>query len=187
MYRVDRVLAIVVGSLALAACSSSSEFLNLSALKSGPIMDTVRFESEPPGAEAKVSSGQSCKTPCALALPSEQPVTVTYTLAGYQPETDQLEVITSPGEPPHLRPNPVLAELTAAPPPPKPTKKPARKHPAHKPVASKPAAKPAPQAAAKPAPRTASAPAPAAIVAPEPAAPAAASPWPAPPPPAQQR
>jgi hypothetical protein len=142
-------------------------------------MDTVRFESEPPGAEAKVSSGQSCKTPCALALPTEQPVTVTYTLAGYQPESDQLEVISSPGEAPHLRPNPVIAELTVAPPPPKPAKKPARKRPAHKPVASKPAAKPAP--------RTASAPAPAAIVAPEPAAPAAASPWPAPPPPAQQR
>lgn len=183
MYRVDRVLAIVVGSLALAACSSSSEFLNLSALKSGPVMDTVRFESEPPGAEAKVSSGQSCKTPCALALPTEQPVTVTYTLAGYQPESDQLEVISSPGEPPHLRPNPVVAELTVAPPPPKPAKKPARKHPAHKPVASKPASKPAPKMAAKPAPRTASAPAPAAIVAPEPAAPAAASPWPAAPPP----
>jgi hypothetical protein len=178
-----RVLAIVAGSLALAACSSTSEFMNLDALKPGPVMDTVRFESEPPGAEAKVSNGQSCKTPCALALPTEQPLTVTYTLPGYQPESDQLEVIASPGEGPRLRPNPVVAELTAAAPPPKPAKKPARKRPARKPPAKKPAAsKPAPRAAAPaaaPAPTTAAAP---------PPAPAAGSPWPAPPPPpAQQR
>lgn len=170
-----RVVAIVAGSLALAACSSTSELVNLDVLKPGPVMDTVRFESEPPGAEAKVSNGQTCKTPCALALPTDQPLTVTYTLAGYQPETDQLEAITSPGEPPRLRPNPVMAELTPAPPPPKPQK------PAHRRAAKKPAA------AAKPAakPRAAApAPAPAAAAAPAPA-PAAASPWPAPPPPQQ--
>lgn len=170
-----RVVAIVAGSLALAACSSTSELINLDALKPGPVMDTVRFESEPPGADAKVSSGQTCKTPCALALPTNQPLTVTYSLAGYQPETEQLEAITTPGEPPRLRPNPVIAELTAAPPPPKP-KKPIHRRAAKKPVAQKPA--PKPRAAAP-------APAPAASAAPA-AAPAAASPWPAPPPPPRQ-
>jgi hypothetical protein len=169
-----RVMAIIGGALALAACSSNSEFLNLDALKPGPVMDTVRFESQPPGAEAKASSGQTCRTPCALALPSDAPLTVTFTLDGYQPESDQLEVINMTGSPPQLRPNPVLAELTPAPPPAKPVKK---RRVRRKPVAKKPA--PKKPAAAKPA-AAAHAPAPAA------AAPApAASPWPSAPPPPQ--
>lgn len=169
-----RVITIIGGALALAACSSNTEFLNLDALKPGPVMDTVRFESEPPGAEAKTSNGQTCRTPCALALPTDAPLTVTFTLDGYQPESDQLEVINTSGSPPQLRPNPVLAELTPAPPPPKPVKKkPVRR----KPVAKKPAAKK--PVARKPA-AVAPAPAPAA------AAPApAASPWPSAPPPPQ--
>lgn len=172
-----RVIAIVGGALALAACSSTPDWMSLDGLKPGPVMDTVRFESEPPGADVKTASGQTCKTPCALALPSDAPQTVTFTLTGYLPETDQLEVISTPGSTPQLRPNPVLAELQPAPPPPKPVKKPARrarpaaKKPA-KPAAAKPAAKPAAQAPA-PAP-TAAAPA------------AAGSPWPSAPPPQQR-
>src|SRR6185437_5904429 len=50
-------------------------------------------------------------------LPSDAPQTVTFTLTGYLPETDQLEVISTPGSTPQLRPNPVLAELQPAPPP----------------------------------------------------------------------
>jgi hypothetical protein len=172
-----RVIAIVGGALALAACSStSSDWLSLDGLKPGPVMDTVRFESEPSGADVKASNGQSCKTPCALALPADAPQSVTFTLNGFEPETDQLEVINTPGSPPSLRPNPVLAELSPAPPPPKPAKKPVR-HRAAKPTAKPAAKKPAPKPAA-----TAPAPAPAA------AAPAGqpASPWPAPPPPQQQ-
>jgi hypothetical protein len=163
-----RVIAIVGGALALAACSSTPDWMSLDGLKPGPVMDTVRFESEPPGADVKTASGQTCKTPCALALPSDAPQTVTFTLNGYLPETDQLEVISTTGSAPQLRPNPVLAELQPAPPPPKPVKKPARRKPAaKKPAAAKPAA--AKPMAAKPA---AAAPAPAA------AAPAASSPWP---------
>ena len=162
-----RVIAIVGGALALAACSSTPDWMSLDGLKPGPVMDTVRFESEPPGADVKTASGQTCKTPCALALPSDAPQTVTFTLNGYLPETDQLEVIATPGSTPQLRPNPVLAELQPAPPPPKPVKKPARRA---KPAAKKPAA--AKPAAPKPA---AAAPAPA----PTAAAPAqAGSPWP---------
>lgn len=167
-----RVIAIVVGALALAACSSTPDWMSLDGLKPGPSMDTVRFESEPPGADAKTSNGQTCRTPCALALPTEAPLTVTFTLNGYLPETDQLEVINTPGSPPQLRPNPVLAELSAAPPPPKPVKKKAVRR------AAKPAAKPAAKKPAAPKP-AAQAPAPA----PAPAAPAtqsqSTSPWPA--------
>ncbi|MFZ0402941.1 MAG: hypothetical protein WAL03_17875 [Pseudolabrys sp.] len=158
-----RVFAIVGGALALAACSSSSDWMNLDALKPGPSLDTVSLESEPPGAEAKASNGQSCRTPCALALPVDAASSVTFTLNGYQPETERLEVIQTTGEPTRLRPNPVVVELSPAAPP----------------SAKKPAKKPPPKRAAQVRP----APAPAPMT----AAPAQAqSPWPTNPPPARQ-
>jgi len=156
-----RVFAVIGSVFALAACSSSSDWMNLDALKPGPSLDTVSLESEPPGAEAKASNGQTCRTPCALALPVDAASSVTFTLNGYQPETEKLEAITSTGEPPRLRPNPVVVELTPA--GPAVAKKPAPK----KLVAKKPAARPKPAAAAAPAPS------------PMTAAPAqASSPWP---------
>ena len=145
-----RVLTIAVGALALAACSSTSDWMSLDALKPAPLVDTVRFESEPPGAEVKTSNGQTCRTPCALALPVDAPLTVTFTLNGYQPESETLEPISASSGTPELRPNPVLVQLTAAPPPPPPVKKPARK-----PAPKKPAAKPATTSAPAPAPMTA--------------------------------
>jgi hypothetical protein len=179
-----RVVAIIGGALALASCASSDSSL-MDAFKPAPVMDTVRFESEPPGAEAKASSGQTCTTPCALALPTTAPLTVTFSLNGYQQETENLEVVNNTGSPPQLRPNPVSAELAAAAPPAKP-KKPAshvRKPAAKKPVAKKPAA-PQPAAAA-PAPAAAQqAPAPAAVPAPEQQQ--APSPWPSAPAPQQR-
>jgi len=125
------------------------------------MLDTVSFESEPPGAEAKTSSGQTCRTPCSLALPVESPLTVTFTLNGYAPEAEKLEMIQATGEPPRFGPNPVVVELTPA--QPRATKKPAAKKPATK----------KPAAAAAPAPMTAA-----------PAQPA--SPWPTSAPPVRQ-
>jgi hypothetical protein len=161
-----RVLAIVGGALALTACSSSPDWMSF---KSGPMLDTVSFESEPPGAEAKASNGQTCRTPCSLALPVESPLTVTFTLNGYTPASEQLDTIRQTGEPPRFGTNPVVVELTPAPPPSRTTKKPATK----KPAAKKSAARPQPAAAA---------------AGPMTAAPAqSASPWPtSPPPPVRQ-
>jgi hypothetical protein len=162
-----RVLAIIGGALALAACSSTPDWMNMDGLKPGPSLDTVSFESEPPGAEAKASNGQTCRTPCSLALPIDAASSVTFTLSGYLPETERLEAITATGEPPRLRPNPVVVELTPGSPPV------AKKPPAKKPAAKKPATRPKPAAAAAPAPAA--------------AAPAqAAAPWPTNPPPARQ-
>jgi hypothetical protein len=165
-----RVIAISVGALLLAGCSSSSSFLD--GLKPGPSVDNVRFESEPPGADVKAPNGQTCKTPCALSLPTDGPMTVTFSLNGYQPEQETIEPVDQAGSPPQFRPNPVMVELTAAPPAPKPKAKP-RRPAAKKPAAAKPAA--AKPAAAAPA----SAAAPAATPAPA-QQPAGASPWPAP-------
>jgi hypothetical protein len=164
-----RVLAIVGGALALAGCSSAPDWMNLNALKPGPTLDTVSLESEPPGAEAKASNGQTCRTPCALALPVDAASSVTFTLNGYLPDSEKLDAVQETGEPPRLKPNPVVVELTPAPPPTKPAKKPAKK-----PTAKKPVARPKPTAAATPAPATAAAPA------------QAASPWPTTPPPVRQ-
>ena len=158
-----RVIAVLGGGLALAACSSTPDWMNVDALKSSPMMDTVRFESEPPGAEAKTSNGQTCSTPCALALPVNAPLTVTFTLNGYQPETESVEPISITGSPTQLRPNPVTVELLPAAPPPKPVKKPAPKKKAapKKKTAIKPAASPTPAAApVSPAPAEQQAPAP---------------------------
>jgi hypothetical protein len=107
--------------------------MSLDALKPAPTMDTVRFESEPAGAEARTSSGQTCRTPCALALPVNTPLTVTFTLTGYQPAMQNIEPSTASNGTAELKPNPVQVELVPTPPPPKPVK------PAKKPVAKKPA------------------------------------------------
>jgi len=158
-----RVLVIAGGALALAACSSSPDWLSFG---SGPMLDTVSFESEPPGAEAKTSNGQTCRTPCSLALPVESPLTVTFTLNGYAPESEKLEMIRATGEPPRFGPNPVVVELTPAAQQPRPA---AKKPPAKKPATKRPAAAAAPP----PAPITAA-----------PAQPA--SPWPTSAPPVRQ-
>jgi hypothetical protein len=166
-----RFIAIVGGGLALAACSSTPDWLSLDALKPAPVMDTVRFESTPPGAEAKTSNGQTCRTPCALALPTNGPLTVTFSLNGYLPDSETLDLVSLTGSQTQLQPNPVVVELSPAPPPPKPVKKPA---PKKKISAAKPAAAAKPTTAAKPA---------AASTAAAPAQQQSASPWPAAPPP----
>jgi hypothetical protein len=166
-----RVLVFVGGALALAACSSTPDWLSLDALKPAPVMDTVRFESEPPGAEAKTSTGQTCRTPCALALSVNSPLTVTFTLNGYLPESESVEPIAVTGGPAQLRPNPVMVELSPAPPG---SQKPAAKKP---PAPKKPAAKQAAKPAVKPK-TTATQPAPAPMTA-APSQQPAAAPWPA--------
>jgi hypothetical protein len=164
-----RVIAIVIGGLALAACSSAPDWMSLDALKPAPVKDTVRFESEPPGAEAKISDGQTCRTPCALAVSTGGPVTVTFALNGYQPDSETIEPISNNNGFAEMRPNPVQVELTPA--APQPTK------PVKKPVAKKKTT------AAKPKPKTSAAPAPGTPPAQQQAAPA---PWPSNPPPARQ-
>ena len=149
--------------------------MNLDALKPAPVMDTVRFELTPPGADAKTSNGQTCRTPCALALPTTGPLTVTFSLNGYLPDSEDIDPVSSGSGVPEFHPNPVQVELMPAPPPPKPVKKPLR---AKKTSTAKPTVKPK----AKPKASTAPAPAPAAAA---PTPQQAPAPWPAAPPPRQ--
>jgi PEGA domain len=100
--------------------------------KGSPATETLRVESEPPGADARTTQGQSCRTPCELTVPSGGEFGVSFALNGYQPQTVQVRTEGTPGSAysetgsvARLQPNPVYAELQPVKPPPK--KAPARK------------------------------------------------------------
>lgn len=153
-----KVLAIAACGFALAACSSSGEMM-----KTATPTVPLQFESEPAGAEVKTSGGQTCKTPCALAVPAAD-FMATYSMTGFQPQTVNVKLkppedlrtdseFGSEANQPRFDPSPVYAELVKAPP-----KRPAPR----KPRVAKPAAEPQPSAAAPraPAPMQPTAPAP---------------------------
>jgi hypothetical protein len=85
----DRLLLPNLGLVALglaaplAACSSMPD----SIMASAPAAMAIRLESEPPGAEARTSLGQSCRTPCSLAVAASDDLAVTFSLKGYQSQT----------------------------------------------------------------------------------------------------
>jgi PEGA domain-containing protein len=140
------VATIAVG-VALAGCTSSSAPNWLTPLK------PLQFESEPPGADVTVAgaAGQTCKTPCAIALPLTNQ-SVSFAMNGYLPQTVPVEVHSFTD----FAPNPVQVTLQTATPP-KPVKPKPRKPAAGPKTAAKPVA-PAPPAGA---PATTPGPAPA--------------------------
>jgi hypothetical protein len=84
---------------------------SLDFFKSTPATEQLRVESEPPGADARTTQGQSCRTPCELSVTSGGEIAVSYSLNGYQPQTLQVRAEPSPDGAPRLQPNPVYAEL----------------------------------------------------------------------------
>ena len=153
-----RVIVIAVAGASLAGCSSFS----LDAFKSAPPTLQLQLDSVPPGADARTSLGPGCKTPCSVAVQApDTGFSVTYTLNKFQPATIPVQVIRIPGDfstPASitLDPNPVVAELQPAGPPPKPARKMA------KPIKPKPpkgTAAPAPAGSPFPDPGQATAPA----------------------------
>ena len=166
----SRVIAITACGFMLAACSATMPSLSLDFMKSAPQAETLAIESEPPGAEAKTSLGQSCRTPCQLPVQPGSEFSVTLALSGYQPQTvsvrPEAEGATAPLR---LRPNPVHADLQAVTP-----KKPIAKK--KKPVATpaRPAASP-PVASAAPTSAPAAAPTAAPALAPASSSPAEAA------------
>jgi hypothetical protein len=133
--------------------------------KSSPSSETLRIESEPPGAEAKTSQGQSCRTPCEVTVQTASSLSVTVALNGYQSQTVSVQPegaqpaaqrdADAAAQPAKLAPNPVYVELQpaspAAPPPKrKKTAAAAKKKPTT--TAEVPAAQPVPETAAAPAP-----------------------------------
>jgi hypothetical protein len=116
-----RVIVIAVAGASLGGCASFS----LDTFKPTPPTVQVQLESVPSGAEARTSLGPSCKTPCSVAVPApEGGFTVTYTLIKHEPATVPVQVIRTPGDlttpaTTTIDPNPVVAELRPAGPPPR--------------------------------------------------------------------
>jgi hypothetical protein len=163
----SRVIAVTACGFTLAACSMSMPSLDF--FRSTPPMETLRIESEPPGADARTTAGQNCRTPCELVIPAGGELVVTFTLNGFQPmsvpvraESPAGVTYGEPAGPPRLQPNPVYAELQPLVP--------------LRPAKKKGPAKRRPVAAKKPGP-------PSEVSVPDPAAAYPAGyPWPPPPP-----
>src|SRR5438132_6953293 len=170
----SRVIAVMACGFMLAACSATMPSLDF--LKSTPQPETLAIESEPPGAEAKTSLGESCRTPCKLSVQPGSEFSVTLALSGYQPQTVSVRPeADGAAATPRLAPNPIRVTLQAVAQPKKPVLK--KKKPvvaAARPAASPPVASAAPTAAPAPAP----------ALAPPPSSPAEAAasatnyPWP---------
>ena len=90
-----RFAVIAACGLSLGACSSMPSWMQFDT-KGAPSATTMQFESEPAGAEAKTSLGQSCRTPCSLAVSANE-FTVSFTLAGYQPQTVPVRIVAPEG------------------------------------------------------------------------------------------
>ena len=92
---------------------------SLDFFRSGPATETLRIESEPPGADARTAEGQSCRTPCELTVPSSGEVAISFALQGYNPQTINVRSeapatasFAEAAPPTRMQPNPVYAELT---------------------------------------------------------------------------
>jgi PEGA domain len=125
MPRIGLVLAAITAttSYALAGCSALV-FDRSSREPSLASPQTLQFESVPSGADVRTGQGQTCQTPCSLALPV-QSQSVTFAKNGFLPQTVAITVDQPPAEhsffsttpPPTLTPNPVKVALLVAQPP----------------------------------------------------------------------
>jgi hypothetical protein len=116
-----RIIAIAVGGATLAGCSSFS----WDSLKPAPQPVQVQLESVPSGADAVTSVGPGCKTPCSVSVPApDAGFSVTFALPKFESVTVPVQVLRNPGDfatpaSTTIDPNPVVAELKPAGPPPK--------------------------------------------------------------------
>lgn len=160
-----RVFVLSLAGIALSGCASFS-VPGLDFLTPAPPVATLQLESMPTGAEARTSAGPSCRTPCSVSVPASQPLTVTYTLDRYQPQTVSVQPVQQTVASPNvdlggtsfvveLDPNPVFAQLAPTAPPPRRAKRPPPKRVAKRPPPQEPAP---PQASSPFPPPTASSP-----------------------------
>ena len=116
-----RAIAIAFAAASLGGCSGC----HWDSLKPAPTMVDVQLQSSPPGADAKTSLGPGCKTPCSVSVPApDTAFSVSFSMDRFQPETVEVQVTRNTGAfnsapPVVLDPNPVVAELQPAAPPPK--------------------------------------------------------------------
>ena len=131
MSRVKLIVAATaaVMGIALGGCSGAMPEW-MSSQPPGPQMQSLRFESDPPGADVRTAKGGTCQTPCTLPVPTENQ-SVSFEKPGFEPQTVQVISRESGdqstfsgmfgGTPPHtLAPNPVQVVMISEPPPPRP-------------------------------------------------------------------
>jgi hypothetical protein len=94
------------------------------AFSTAPTSGNLGVQSEPPGAEAKASTGPTCKTPCTLEVPGSGEFTVSLALTGYKPQTVTVKPVPAEGNafsmgPTTVKydPSPVMAQLEPLAPP----------------------------------------------------------------------
>jgi hypothetical protein len=139
-------IAVAACALAFASCSSfPSSFDQFTQ----PNPAILRINSTPPGAEARLSTGATCRTPCMQPVSATGDFTVTYMLDGYISETSSVRSVPAAKNAlidltaPSLEPNPVFVTLEPAPPP-TPPPVPVKKRQRQQPPAAAPAAPPLP-------------------------------------------
>src|SRR5262245_36512578 len=93
-----RVAVLIAASLGLAGCSSFSVGDWLPNMGGGGGIP-LRLDSDPPGAEARTSAGQSCRTPCVVAVPPSDGLSVTFALAGYETQTVPIDLVRGSADP----------------------------------------------------------------------------------------
>jgi hypothetical protein len=149
---VSLAIVVVAGGLGLAACSFNMPSMDF--FSSKPTTASLSIESNPPGADAKLSVGGNCRTPCTQTVALGSEFTVTVSLNGYMPETRTVKPVSTDASAGSalLDPNPVFVELKAnAPPPKQPPPKKKRKRPIQS-AAPAPAEAPPPATGFAPAP-----------------------------------
>jgi hypothetical protein len=115
-----RIAGVVATGLGLAACSFSMPSMDF--FSSKPTTASLSIESNPPGADAKLSTGATCRTPCALTVSLASEFTVTLALTGYGTETRTVKPVAPEGSSSGtaaslLDPNPLFVELKHPTPP----------------------------------------------------------------------
>ncbi len=121
--------SVIARCFALAIAAAGSAGLAGCAGFFPPSLIAVEFQSTPPGAEARTSMGQSCKTPCSINVPTpEDDFTVSFTANNFQTMTIPVSITRTAGSaltPPFtsINPNPVIAQLQPIAPQPAPVRK----------------------------------------------------------------
>jgi PEGA domain len=110
---------VLLWGMCAAGCDLSQPGLFLSGPKPNLAQVSLVIDSRPPGAEARVREGPSCRTPCQLELAPMGPFVVDFTLKGHEPQS--VEVVLTDVSPTvfprgvRLDPNPLSVTLTAIP------------------------------------------------------------------------
>jgi hypothetical protein len=124
MPRIGFVITAIAATMSYVLAGCSALKLDLSQQRtSPPAPQTMQFESEPAGADVRTAQGETCRTPCSLALPVESQ-SVIFAKDGFVSQTVLISVdqpaenhsFFSKRQPPTLKPNPVKVLLLVAPP-----------------------------------------------------------------------